>query len=828
MPSTLKVRIKAARNLASLAPTISTTRTPTPSNASNFRFAASTTSSPRSSPATAAPAALESAVVLPDAYVTVSLGGHLAVAEYDDRDTEEDQSLYRHHNNHHHRTISKFQWQNVLAGGDNADDATPMNVAAASSSRQLSRCYSARTRTVHRSLNPVFNEEFRFEVADDTLLQDEPLQFKMNYTDAGGQHGSIGLVYIDLNPLLTRTAVDAAGLESEKNKEDSSADGSKMERSFSFGTPENINAVEFPSSTTANNSGGTSGGLSSGVIDGWFPLFDTIGGVRGELEIYVKLNFIGDVNPFRDSSAGVQLFPFSTLDPNSGYTVAHVFGFVEELVVADDPEFELNDNFNQARTSHETRQTLMYLLDAKVRRRMCKKVLEMGGNAVLGYHLSYDMEGDSGLVARTCGTCVLIQKREIDHISTPSRRRGKPIDDDDQNHALASSNSPRQDVARNAGMMFTMMSDATSSARQTQGVQEEVQLLTLNEFGPRVRVRIGGLVTARSVKYLGKLASKLSDQETRDGWWSELRDEIRSHARTLCCWHVIGYNESSTIHDDVCVLSCTGTAATVRGLPDLAQAQRMWNEWEHQQNEIMSRVEQGGKRRSFPGDSSPGSVISTIIDTPFSGAVSDEGGETGRSSPVDIDSVKGQLGMKSSKQIPFGMSRKALKEAKLQRNRQRLERRLRRMGVGSKKKYRGAAPNKLIGSKYGSDIEFVSDVLLRARLARPCSYCHVPYHHRLAPFTNMKLVPCLSCGKKWVPEIILATVEPPARLPLRGSGVFVQARVCRSRPRSTGESDALAVSEALPFLEFDLARQLMLKLKVLGRNAASSMVRERN
>ena len=113
------------------------------------------------------------------------------------------------------------------------------------------------------------------------------------------------------------------------------------------------------------------------MIDGWFPLYDTLGGVRGELELSIKLNFIGDVNPFRDSSAGVQLFPFSTLDPNSGYTVAHVFGFVEELVVADDPEFEWNDNFNQARTSHETRQTLMYLLDAKVRRRMCKKVLEV-------------------------------------------------------------------------------------------------------------------------------------------------------------------------------------------------------------------------------------------------------------------------------------------------------------------------------------------------------------------------------------------------------------------------------------------------------------------
>lgn len=81
-------------------------------------------------------------------------------------------------------------------------------------------------------------------------------------------------------------------------------------------------------------------------------------------------------------------------------------------------------------------------------------------------------------------------------------------------------------------------------------------------------------------------------------------------------------------------------------------------------------------------------------------------------------------------------------------------------------------------------------------------------------------------GKKWVPEVVLATCEPPTRLPIRGSGVFIQARVCRSRPPAAGESDALAVSEALPFLEYELARQLMLKLKVLGRNAAFSLKNE--
>jgi hypothetical protein len=160
-------------------------------------------------------------------------------------------------------------------------------------------------------------DDLQHDGTDFLQTKDEPLQFKMNYSDAGGQHGSIGLVYIDLNPLLTRTAVDASSM-AEKNIDD--APDIKTERTGSFGTPDNTNSLEFSSN---------SGGLSSGVIDGWFPLYDNIGGVRGEVEVYIKLNFIGDVNPFRDSSAGVQLFPFSTLDPNSGYTVAHVFGFVE-------------------------------------------------------------------------------------------------------------------------------------------------------------------------------------------------------------------------------------------------------------------------------------------------------------------------------------------------------------------------------------------------------------------------------------------------------------------------------------------------------------------
>jgi hypothetical protein len=318
---------------------------------------------------------------------------------------------------------------------------------------------------------------------------------------------------------------------------------------------------------------------------------------------------------------------------------------------------------------------------------------------------------------------------------------------------------------------------------------DEVQLLTLRDFDPRVRVRIGGLVTARSVKYLGNLASKLSDQETRDSWWSELRDEIRSHAKILCCTHVVGYLEASTIHDDVAILSITGTACTVRGLPDitLQNQHRLWDHdhWEQLQN--------------------------------------DDDGIIGQSQ-VSEQSHSDQLSERGTHQ-----QRKARKA----RRADRVDRRMRRAAGGGRQKSNAPIQgSEGVGSSALTHQESFGQGnrdrrrYLRARNAKPCSYCHVPYHHRVAPFTNMKLVPCLLCGKKWVPEVVLATCEPPTRLPIRGSGVFIQARVCRTRSPAAGESDALAVSEALPFLEYELARQLMLKLKVLGRNAAFGLKSE--
>jgi len=619
------------------------------------------------------------------------------------------------------------------------------------------KCFTARTRICRRTLHPVWDEEFRFEVADDTVLQDEPLIFKVCDSEAMREDESIGLVYIDLNPLLTQTA-----------REEDMDEGGTMGRPFG----------NMPSNITGGRGGG-------GVIDGWFPLYDTLGGVRGELGLSIKLTFIGDVNPFRDSSAGVQLFPFSTLDPASGYTISHVFGFVEELVVAEDPEYEWKTNFRQARSQHETRQTLLYLLDASVRRRMSKKVLEMGGNAVLGYYQNFDVEGDSGIVARTYGTCVLIDRHNPNR-KVPSKTLAPTTDSEggdsirrDLNYSSGEikiqdePNIPSQSGVshRRVGSMYISSADAAVRHREGRE-QDEVQLLTVHEFDSSVRVRIGGLVVARSVKYLGNLASKLSDQETRDSWWSELRDEIRSHAKILCCSHVVGYLEASTIHDDVCVLSITGTAASVRGLPDITQSSSIWN----------TRIFQKGSSN-----------------TKSSSAMQ----ETSEKPPVR-NAFRAERSTRRKKRA-FGKSKNeesfSMQQSPIINNNQLAD-------------YSSQ-------TKSGN-----SQKILRARQAKPCSYCHVPYHHRVAPFANLRLVPCLICGKKWVPEVILSTMEPPAKLPIRGCGVFIQARVCRSRPKATGESDALAVSEALPFLEYELSRQLMLKLKVLGRNAAFGLKSE--
>ena len=128
-------------------------------------------------------------------------------------------------------------------------------------------------------------------------------------------------------------------------------------------------------------------------MSGWLPIFDTINGVRGEVNVQVKVELFSDHNKFRQSSCGVQFFYSKSLQvqctlpeynscilispsnthiwmlclfsaPNvpEGYRAQYINGFVEELVVNDDPEYQWIDKIRTPRASNEARSKLMQKL----------------------------------------------------------------------------------------------------------------------------------------------------------------------------------------------------------------------------------------------------------------------------------------------------------------------------------------------------------------------------------------------------------------------------------------------------------------------------------
>ena len=194
----------------------------------------------------------------------------------------------------------------------------------------------------------------------------------MDY-DTYSANDAIGKVYVDLNPLLINHE-SRTGSEAEAGTRPAARKG------------------------------------SGNILSGWFPIFDTIHGVRGEVNIQVKVELFYDHNKFRQSSCGVPFF-FSPSVPE-GYEAQYVNGFVEELVVNDDPEYQWIDKIRTPRASNEARQTLFMKLSGAVQRKIGLKAIELGGNAVVGYQQKFDLEGDSGIVVRGIGTAVTLVKAD--------------------------------------------------------------------------------------------------------------------------------------------------------------------------------------------------------------------------------------------------------------------------------------------------------------------------------------------------------------------------------------------------------------------------------
>ncbi|XP_031621264.1 C2 domain-containing protein 5 isoform X3 [Contarinia nasturtii] len=221
---------------------------------------------------------------------------------------------------------------------------------------------TCKTDVYRKSLHPQWNSDwFRFEV-DDADLQDEPLQIRIMDHDTYSANDAIGKVNISLNPLLLPSLDASAQPKSGKGS----------------------------------------------VMSGWLPVYDTMHGIRGEINIIVKVDLFLDVNKFRQSSCGVQFF-HSPIIP-TGYHAQIIHGFVEELVVNDDPEYQWIDKIRTPRASNEARQVVFLKLSSQVQRKIGLKAIDLGANAVIGYTQCFDLEGDVGVVARGVGTAVTLIK----------------------------------------------------------------------------------------------------------------------------------------------------------------------------------------------------------------------------------------------------------------------------------------------------------------------------------------------------------------------------------------------------------------------------------
>jgi hypothetical protein len=267
------------------------------------------------------------------------------------------------------------------------------------------------------------------------------------------------------------------------------------------------------------------------------------------------------------------------------------------------------------------------------------------------------------------------------------------------------------------------------------------------------------------------------DQETsiREGWWEELRTEIKSHARALCCTHIVGYSETCTIYGEVIVLIATGTAARLKDV-----GHELWN----------AAISEGAGAGAGGGYEDGHHEGGGGGEEPLRSAVTLRGSQQMLYRAHSMDSAGAAAGLP-----PF-------------------------VGGGGTPQERGERVGSTGGAGEAGGAGAGGPYRLWRRPRKPCFAAHVPYNRNMAPFAFMRLVPCAMCRRKWVPEFILTSTEPPPGLPVRGDGHMLEVVVCRARRCGQGEQDAVRVSEVLPFVEFDIQRQLMLKLKLAGVNAA--------
>jgi uncharacterized protein YbjQ (UPF0145 family) len=203
----------------------------------------------------------------------------------------------------------------------------------------------------------------------------------------------------------------------------------------------------------------------------------------------------------------------------------------------------------------------MYQLSGTIRRILGRKVLELNGNAVLGFKQNFDLEEDEkSIVCRAIGTAVKLGRHGS---TTPVMPLTPALLTKDSSAFLSPTlQATTEKIPSNIDGPLLEEDELAELAQPAIPLSmvrsPDPVLLTLAKYPEHAIVGTGGFVCAASIKVLDN-----DSKEVRESWWNEAREEVKAHARTLSCNHVVGYHEQASIHDEVVFLYCSGTAVNV-------------------------------------------------------------------------------------------------------------------------------------------------------------------------------------------------------------------------------------------------------------------------
>ncbi|XP_059791414.1 C2 domain-containing protein 5 isoform X5 [Balaenoptera ricei] len=636
-----------------------------------------------------------------------------------------------------------------------------------------------------KSLNPQWNSEwFKFEV-DDEDLQDEPLQITVLDHDTYSANDAIGKVYIDIDPLLYSEAAT--------------------------------------------------------VISGWFPIYDTIHGIRGEINVVVKVDLFNDLNRFRQSSCGVKFFCTTSIP--KCYRAVIIHGFVEELVVNEDPEYQWIDRIRTPRASNEARQRLISLMSGELQRKIGLKVLEMRGNAVVGYLQCFDLEGESGLVVRAIGTACTLDK-----LSSPAA-------------FLPACNSPSKEMKESP-----LVHPPSHGCRSTHN--SPIHTATGSRLTQNFSVSVPTLIyTVGSVSFCGRelLENRIPFNEDPNpnthssGPSTPLKNQTYSFSPSK------SYSRQSSSSDTDLSLTpktapypqgariylCPSSPSLSCGSLHLKKSCLLLSESSlppHPSSLVspVLRKSVSFSEELFLAASGMGSGSAGKEGGPFKALLRQQTQSALEQRefpfftltafpPGFLVHVGGVVSARSVKLLDriHNPDEPETRDAWWAEIRQEIKSHAKALGCHAVVGYSestsiceevcilsASGTAAVLNPRFLQDgtVEGCLEQRLEENLPAGCGFCHIPYDELNMPFPA-HLTYCYNCRKQKVPDVLFTTIDLPMDAAVIGKGCLIQARLCRLKKKAQAEANATAISNLLPFMEYEVHTQLMNKLKLKGMNA---------